>query len=65
MEGKKFFVVRQSSVKDKEKTFVALQCDLGYRIITVSFDSAVIAEVSGLTFAELYNLEIGKKVYIK
>ncbi len=64
MAEKKFFVVRQES-KDKTKTFVALQCDLGYRIITVSFDSAVIAEVSGLTFADLYNLEIGKKVFIK
>ena len=64
MAEKKFFVVRQEN-KDKTKTFVALQCDLGYRTITVSFDSAVIAEVSGLTFADLYNLEIDKKVYIK
>ena len=65
MNEKKFFVIRQEKVKEKGKTFVALQCDLGYRTITVSFDTAVIAEVSGLTFAEIYSLEIGKKVYIK
>ena len=58
---REFYVVRQKSAKDPNKTFVMLMCDLGYRCITITFDSAIIAEITGVTFQELYNLELGKK----
>ena len=61
---RQFYVVRQQSQKDKTKTYVTLQCDLGYRCITITFDTAVIAEVSGVTFQELYNLELDKRYYL-
>ena len=59
---KKFFVTKLQSSKDNTKTFPVLQCDLGYRVITVSFDTAVIAEVSGLTFENIYNLKVNERI---
>ena len=61
---REFYIVRQKSTKDPSKTFVMLMCDLGYRCITITFDTAIIAELSGVTFQELYNLELDKKYFL-
>lgn len=46
--------------KKSGKEYLALQIDLGYRNVVLSFDSAVIAEVSGLSFADLHAIKIGE-----
>lgn len=59
----KFYVVKNLS-KKTNKEYIALVVDLSYRVLPISFDNLVIAEVSGLSFSELYALKVGDKVQV-
>lgn len=59
----KFYVVKNVS-KKSGKEYTALQLDLGYRQVLVSFDLVVISEVSGLSFQDIYALENGARVLV-
>lgn len=59
----KFYVVKSVS-KKSGKEYTALQLDLGYRQVLVSFDLVVISEVSGMSFQDIYALENGSRVLV-
>lgn len=59
----KFYVVKEIS-KKSGKPYTALQLDLGYRKVAISFDIVVISEVSGLSFQEIYALENGARILV-
>lgn len=61
---RKFFIEKMKSEKGKGE-YLVLKCDLGYRVIAVTFDSAVITEVSGLAYADIFKLKVGDKLPVE
>lgn len=59
----KFYVVRELS-KKSGKEFIALVVDLGYRKVPVVFDYPSIAEISGLSYQELYAMKLHDTIYV-
>ncbi len=63
MEQFDLVVVRKVSAKS-QKTYVFLGVDLGYRIASLTFDVALISELSNISIRNLNSLEIDKVVTI-
>lgn len=53
----KIYVVRKKS-KNGDNTYLSMYVDLSYRQLTLSFDSAIISELSNITIRDLQNLPI-------
>lgn len=53
----KLNVVKQTG-KKSGKEYLALQVDLGYRKALLSFDTTLISEISGMSFADLHALNV-------
>lgn len=47
--------------KKSQKEYLALAVDLGYRESIITFDTTLIAEITGLSFAEMHALKVGDK----
>lgn len=50
--------------KDKETTYHALKCDLGYRTIILSMEKDICAEMANVTIADLYKMKADEKKYV-
>ena len=61
---KELFIEKCQSKKDSTKTYVVLKCNTGFRDIVLSFDNAIIAEISYRTFEDLYNMQVGEKYVV-
>lgn len=59
----KLYVVKNVG-KKSGKEYTALCIDLGYRETLISFDNQLVAEISGMTFADLHALKVGDKIHI-
>lgn len=55
----KLFVEKKTSTKT-QNDYICLYADLGYRVIAISMDTAIIAEISDLRISELLALEVNK-----
>lgn len=53
---KKIFIVRKKS--KNERLYNQLYVDLGYKKLALSFDDAVIVELTGLSFEQINTLEL-------
>lgn len=53
----KIYVERKKS-KNGDNTYLMLYVDLGYRKLTLSYDNAIISELSNITIRDLNNLSI-------
>lgn len=59
----KFFVSKRMSKKNN--TYLALFCDLGNRVITVTFDKLILSQITNLSIRELEDLAIGEVIDVK
>lgn len=56
------FIEKKKNKQGKE--YVALYADLGYRTISITFDSTTIAELGNMTMRQLSELEVDSKIEI-
>lgn len=63
MEQFNLVVVRKVSAKS-EKTYTMLGIDLGYRVANLTFDTALISELTNIGIRELNSLELDKAVIV-
>lgn len=47
--------------KKSQKEYICMLVDLGYRETFITFDTTLISELTGISFAQMHTLEIGKK----
>ena len=57
------FVVRKKS-KNGDNVYVSLYIDLGYRLLTLSYDIAVISELCNITIRDLNNLDVESPICV-
>lgn len=60
---KEIYVVKRKSTKS-EKEYLVLVANVGYREVVLTYDHAVIVEVSGLTFEQAETLKVDEKIVI-
>ena len=58
----KMYVSKRMSKKNTEYT--VLEVNAGYRRIPISFDRAMICELTGLTYQELYDIKVGEVIEV-
>lgn len=61
MQKMKLKIVKNKG-KKSGKEYLAMVVDLGYRETILTFDSTVIAEMSGMSFADLHAIALGDAV---
>lgn len=59
---KKIYVVRKKS--QSNKLYNQLYVDLGYKKLVLSFDDAVIVELTGLSFEHINTMEVDSPVCV-
>ena len=60
----KFYIECKKSTKTGNE-YIALTCDLGYRTCLLTVDKSTIAEVGGMSIADLYSMKVGDKIAVK
>lgn len=63
VKEKKLFLKRSKSQKT-QREFTALYCNLGYRVMTVSYDTATIAEITGISFEKINTLPLDQELNV-
>ena len=59
----RFFIQCFQSKKNDNK-FCALCCDLGYRVAMISFDYALLSEISARPISDIRSLDVGECIEI-
>lgn len=62
---KLFIEKKKSEKKDGSgKEYLMLNVDLGYRVATITFDSAIMSELADMTIRQLNALQVGDKIIV-
>lgn len=63
MQKMKLEIVKNKG-RNSGKEYLALVVDLGYRNAILTFNSTIIAEISGMSFGDLHSISLGKPVLL-
>lgn len=58
------FYIEKKQGKKQGSTYLALFCDLGYRVVLVTMETSTIVELSGKTFKEVNDMKVGTIINI-
>ena len=58
------FYIEKKQGKKEGSSYLALFCDLGYRVVLVTMETAIIVELSGKTFKEINDMKVGTIINI-